>query len=457
MTSTTSRRQFLIGAAGVGAAALAAPLLAGCGASSGAGSNSTMPMWWFFNSPQNKDWFQHNVVDPYNVHRKSGPKIDLVGQPGTLFQQEETSLAAGGGPALLSTGGTERLDLKYLVPLNKYADRYGWKDLYLGWAWQNGFVGDTLAWLPAEMGTMINLYNPATFAKYNWKPPQTKDDFEAICEEAAGRKMMPVAAGNADYKGGIDWFGTIFLNHAAGPEAMYQALTQKIKFTDPVFVDAISLMQSYFKRGWFGGGVSNYFTNHVGDLYTNLGNGQAAMQLTGTWGFTEIIGYIGAGAHNTETWDWAPVPSLSNIVKPGTFALATGASLGINAKASDPDAAAAFMNSWFSNAQNVASGLAAVNFPVPPLKYTDSDFPTTTDPRVKRLYADALPQATAAGLTGYATWCFMPPKSEAFVQSDLLKVVANTESPAQFCAGLANIFAQEAAAGPLPALGAPGA
>jgi raffinose/stachyose/melibiose transport system substrate-binding protein len=415
-----------------------------------------MDMWWFFNSTQNQNWFQANVVDSYNAKKKSGPKIDLVAKPLSFFQLEETALAAGSGPALLSTGGTNRVDLKYVVPLNKYADQYGWKNLWLGWAWDNGFVGDKLAWLPAEMGTMLNLYNPETFAKYNWKPPQTKDEFEAICEEAAGRKIMPVGAGSADYKGGIDWFGTIFLNHVAGPDAMYQALTRKTTFADPVFVDSITLMQQYFQRGWFGGGVSNYFTNHVADLYTKLGNGQAAMQLTGTWGFTEIISYIGAAAHNNETWDWAPVPSLSNAVKPNTFALATGASIAINAKAGDPDAAAAFMNSWFSNPNTIANGLAAVNYPVPPIKFTDSDFPSTIDPRVKRLYAESLPQATSAGGTGYATWCFFPPKSEAYVQSDLPKVLTNAETPAGFCKNLADIFAQEAAAGQVPPLGAPG-
>ena len=342
------------------------------------------------------------------------------------------------------------------MPLNDYATKYGWKDKYLGWAYSNGYIGDKLAWLPAEFGTMLNLYNPATFSKYNWTPPQTKDEFESICEEAKGRGMMPVAAGSADYKGGIDWFGTIFFNHVAGPDAMYQALAGKTSFADPAFVDSIALMQSYFDKGWFGGGVSNYFSNHFADLYTKLGNGKAAMQLTGTWGFTEIAHYVGPAAKNDETWDWAAVPSLSNTVQPNTFALATGASIAINAKAKNPDAAAAFLDSWFSNPTTILKGLAAVNYPVPPLKFEESQFAANTDAKVKRLYLE-VPQSTAAGKTGYATWCFMPPKSEAYVQSDLPKVITHDLTPAQFCANLAKIFSAEAAAGQVPPLSAPGA
>jgi raffinose/stachyose/melibiose transport system substrate-binding protein len=451
-----TRRQFLYGTAGIGATALSSSLLAACGSSSSSTSSASKAndMWWFFNSPQNEQWFEKNIVDPFNVKQGHNSHINLIQKPQAIGQLQDTALAAGAGPDLLSTGGTNKVDLKYIVPLNDYAKKYGWEDRWLGWAWGNGFIGDKLAWLPAEFGTMLNFYNPATFSKYNWTPPQTKDEFEAICTEAAGRGIMPVAAGSADYAGGIDWFGTIFLNHVSGPEAMYQGLTGKIPFSDPVFVDAIALMQSYFQKGWFGGGVSNYFTNHVADLYTKLGNGQAAMQLTGTWGFTEIISYIGAAAHNTETWDWAAVPSLSSAVKPGTFALATGQSIAINAKCKNPDAAAAFMDSWFSKPATIASGLAAVNFPVPPIKFADSDFPSTTDPRVERLYLE-VPKATAAGLTGYATWCFMGPKSEGYVQSDLPRVLTNALSPADFCKNLASIFNQEAAAGQVPAAGAP--
>jgi raffinose/stachyose/melibiose transport system substrate-binding protein len=453
---TLSRRQFLYGTAGLGAAAaFSSPFLSACSSSSKAsGSSKTSDMWWFFNSPQNQQWFEQNIVDPFNVKQGKGPHVSLIGKPQAIGQLQDTALAAGAAPDMMSLGGTNRVDIKYIHDLNDYAKTYAWDSKFLGWAYSNGFQGDKLTTLPAEFNTMVSLYNPATFSKNNWTVPQTKDDFEALCTEAKGQGLMPVAAGSADYAGGIDWFGTIFINHAAGPEAVYEGLTKKIPFTDPVFVDAIALMQSYFQKGWFGGSVSSYFTNHVADLYTKIGNGQAVMQLTGTWAFTEIISYIGPGAKNTETWDWAAIPSLSSAVKPGTFALATGQGIGINAKSKDPDADAAFMNSWFSDPARVAAGLAAVNFPMPPLKFADSDFPASTDPRVKRLYLQ-IPKATAAGTTGYATWCFFPPKSEAYFQSGLPKVITNAITPAEFCANLTTIFNQEAAAGQVPPLGAP--
>ena len=46
--------------------------------------------------------------------------------------------------------------------------------------------------------------------------------------------MMPVAAGNAEWKAATEWHVTVFLNHGAGPDNVYKALSGELRWSDPV-------------------------------------------------------------------------------------------------------------------------------------------------------------------------------------------------------------------------------
>jgi raffinose/stachyose/melibiose transport system substrate-binding protein len=73
-------------------------------------------------------------------------------------------------------------------------------------------------------------------------------------------------------------------NHYAGPDALYQALSGQIKWTDPVFVDAITALNSWFQKGYIGKSVDDYFTYHFPQCYTLLAQQKAAMYLVGHLG-----------------------------------------------------------------------------------------------------------------------------------------------------------------------------
>ena len=64
---------------------------------------------------------------------------------------------------------------------------------------------------------------------------------------AAG--IQPITAGNAGWRGVNEWFVTMFWNHYSGPDALYQALTGQIPWTDPVFVEPLQILQKWFQNG----------------------------------------------------------------------------------------------------------------------------------------------------------------------------------------------------------------
>src|SRR5215210_7464576 len=98
-----------------------------------------------------------------------------------------------------------------------------------------------------------------------------------------GPGITPFAAGIRDDPAEIEWFPTIFSNHYSGPDALYQALTGEIPFSDPVFVDAIDLFNNYVQKGWFGGSPERFFSTGFEALHADLGDGKAAMNMEGSW------------------------------------------------------------------------------------------------------------------------------------------------------------------------------
>src|SRR5882757_5098188 len=95
--------------------------------------------------------------------------------------------------------------------------------------------------------------------------------------------MQPITAGNTAIRGANEWFVTMFWNHYSGPDALYQALTGQIKWTDPVFVEPLQILQQWFAKGWVGKSSQDYFTTHFPTCYTNLFNVKALPYWTGTW------------------------------------------------------------------------------------------------------------------------------------------------------------------------------
>ena len=110
-----------------------------------------------------------------------------------------------------------------------------------------GRYEDELYAIPYQLQTMLLYYNKTLFEDKSMQPPRNRDELEAMAEELQGQGVTPFAAGIGDDPAAIEWFPTVFWNHYSGPDALYQALTGEIPFSDPVFVDAIELFNTRFQ------------------------------------------------------------------------------------------------------------------------------------------------------------------------------------------------------------------
>jgi raffinose/stachyose/melibiose transport system substrate-binding protein len=453
MSAPFSRRTFLqLSGMAAGATALAACGSGGGGKGSTSGGVTTF--WNGFQDTQTQDYFKTHFIDAYNASNQ--PKIEMTIKPiDTLSQLLKTAIAAGHGPDIIQEDGPA-LALAYynagdLLPLDDYIAKYNWNTKLIPWSLETGKINGKVYSVPSSYETMALFYSPETFQENSWTVPTNRDEFEAVCEEAAGKKIMPLAVGAADWHATSEWFVTIFLNAFSGPQAVYEALQGKIKWSDPVLVDAITLLNDYFQKGWFGGGVQNYFTNKRAALDTKLASGKAAMDLSGSWVVAEYQPYFGKNGQN-RTWDWAAIPQFSNGAPANVFDLSVGQTFSINKRAKQPDGAAAWLNWWLSDTKAQGEALAAAGQEPFPVHLSASDFPATGgDPRSERMYQ----QLGSAKTIGYTTWTFLPPKSDTYVYTAFDKVITGKLTPKAYMDGLDAIFASELKQGLVPPLPAP--
>jgi raffinose/stachyose/melibiose transport system substrate-binding protein len=286
------------------------------------------------------------------------------------------------------------------------------------------------------------------------QPPKNRDELEAVAEELQGQDITPFAAGIGDDPAAIEWFPTVFWNHYSGPDALYQALTGEIPFSDPVFVDAMELFNNYVQKGWFGGSQQKFFSNSFDALHADLGDGKAAMNIEGSWFLSDIRDFF---KDSGDAWDWAPLPPLRSGVPPVLYELGLRSTLSVNRRAGDTDGSAAFIDYLTADKKRAAAWMAAVpsafNAPLP---FTTSDFPASMDPRVARQLAD-LSEATGKGNFGYTAWTFWPSKSDVYIQEESQKVLTGDITAAEFCKGLNEQFTEERKDGAVPKIIKPGA
>lgn len=448
-----SRRRFLMNSSKVAlSAGIAGSLLAACGGQANQPGVADVNYWYGLDDGAHRTYMKAHDVDAFNK-ANPGINVDISFKPeADVDRLIQIALSSGKGPDIVPTPGPsyalQYINSNLFLDLDAYAQQYNWKNNVLGWALDAGRVHGKLYSLPGSYQTLIIYYNKTLFAQKGWTVPTNRAELEALATEAMGQGIMPFMAGNADSRGASEWYTTMFFNHYAGPDAVYQALTGQIPWTDPVFVDAITLLRSYFAKGWFGGGIKQYFTNTFSSLDSAFAKGKAAMDVEGSWAFANWPSYFGPGNSGMD-YDWFPIPPLREGVPQDLYTLGIGYTLSIKADSKVADAAAKYLNWLYSTPQRAGQELADINFPPPPIPLDPTDFPAKVDPRIKRHYL-ALDQASAQGTFGYTTWTFWPPKSDVIAYDSLDKVLSGDLTPAQFCAQMNDTFKQELAQGVVP-------
>jgi raffinose/stachyose/melibiose transport system substrate-binding protein len=454
---TLTRRRFLAGA-GLTALGLALPdsLLAACGSSGGSGSGggATLKFWMDIAGTANQAYFTKNVVQAFEK-AKPDIKLDVTFYSGAdLRRLIQTALQAKSGPDIVR-GLSASQDLAWsqsglLADLNSYAPSKGWSSQIASWSLKPFTLNDKIYALPMREDTMMMYYNKTLYDQKNWKPPTNRDELEALAAEAQGQGIIPIGGTNSTYGASSEWLVTFFWNHYAGPDAIYQALTGKIRWTESVFVDAIELLVSYFKKGWIAGSTAKYYSVPQATIGAQFGQGKVAMYPDGEWFMPTLGNYFGSAAHNDNDWDWAPLPALNSGVPYPLFEVGVGGSYGINAASKHPDQVGSFLQWYYGNKQQAMQRMAGVpatyNVPIP---FSKSDLPSTMDPRESRLLT-SVQDALTSGNFGYVTWTWWGPKSDTFVYEGVDKVINGTMTPQDYCAQLDTTFQAELKAGTVP-------
>ena len=317
-----------------------------------------------------------------------GTPLDITVKPSnTLVQLQQTAVGAGAGPDILAENGSSTViplaQAKQILPLDQYASQYGWDKLLLPWSFDASTWQGKLWSVPNAYETMLMYYNPATFDQHGWKPPTDLQETEALFTEAHGRGIQPITAGNAGFRAATEWFVTMFWNHYSGPDALHQALTGQIKWTDPVFVEPLQILQRWFSNGWIGGSSQDYFTTQFATCYKNLVTGKGLTYWSGTWEFANLPLYFGKAGQNNATWTWANLPQMRPEIPKVVNELSIGGTYSINAKAKDPDGVAKFLGWYLANKKAAVIGLKQFGNEPPPIPLsarTGFRAPTRTSP-----------------------------------------------------------------------------
>ncbi|MDB5523054.1 MAG: extracellular solute-binding protein [Rhizobium sp.] len=402
--------------------------------------------WYESASPENQENLNNLLVTPFNAaHPEHLLSVDFRGSD--LDKQLRVAMLSGTGPDVVFTAGPSYVaamaQAGQLLPLDDYAQKYGWGDKILPLFLDLGRYNGKLYALAKTYETLGLFYNKTLFKTNGWEAPKTIAEFEALAEEMKGKGIVPFGAGNADWRPANEHYVSIILNSVAGPENVYKALTGAIPWTDPAFVASIDKLTEWWDKGFFG---DNYFSLTLEQAFGQVATGGAGMAPTGTWNFSNIPTYF--TANNVEA-GFVGFPSMKGDP---VYALGVGSTFSVNAQSANPDGAAAtldyiFSPEFYSTINSAWQG--EWNLPLKDLsKVKLSD-------KVLPLYSEVMKNLATAvgnGQYGYTTWTFLPPATDTYLVSGMEEVWLKKTSSADFLKKIDETFKSEKDAGKAPAI-----
>lgn len=278
------RRDFLI-SMGTTGAALGLPLsFSACGSPGSGGSGNKVTInWWHIQTTDPGKTMWQNYANQY-MQAHPNVKVNITVIENQSFKQKLTTVMQSGTPPDLfqSWGGGV---------LFQYAKAGLVQDLTsaLQSSWGSSFNTNALSvyaqngknyGAPYDLGCVTFWYNKSLFAKANiTKLPATWTDLLSTIQQLQGAGITPLSLGEKDQWPGMYWWAYL-ATRLGGKDAFDKAVNRTGSFTDPPFVQAGQMLQQLvamkpFQRGYLG----ETYTQE----YTEMGTGQAAMELMGSF------------------------------------------------------------------------------------------------------------------------------------------------------------------------------
>jgi raffinose/stachyose/melibiose transport system substrate-binding protein len=327
------------------------------------------------------------------------------------------------------------------LPLDDFIAEFGWDDLFVPWALNMGRVEGTLYSLPQELETIVLYYNKTLFEEHGWTPPKTMDELVALSETIAAAGVIPFAGFAGSCQGCNEWYFTEFANKVAGPEKVYAALKGEIPWTDPDFVTAMTILKDMVQAGYWMGSVEDYLATEADPAHTVFAQGEAAMNMEGTWFYNIEADYFGEGTDHGNEWDWVPFPSASGDA---IYSIGIGSTQSINKNSEHPREAAEYLTYFFSP-EVQARFFSVCRLAMAPIRVEAGEL-EGVDPRMAAITAD-MAAASDDGRYGYTTWTFFPPKTDVYIYEEIEKMWVGDITVEEYLAGLDQVFQQELEAG----------
>jgi raffinose/stachyose/melibiose transport system substrate-binding protein len=268
-----------------------------------------------------------------------------------LTQLAPRALSEDNGPDVLMvnqgyTGMGALVEAGLLLPLDGYADQYGWWDRYgMGLHARNSFSAE------GEFGTgelygMSNTaevvgvyYHKDIFEELGLAVPTTWEAFEAALQTLADGGYSPIVFGSLDGWPAIHTWGAI--QHAYSTLDDIEAFMYRREggtFVTDANVQAAQTMREWIEAGYFSPGFEgmDYDNATYGDFINKAG----AMWITGSWMTGSIIEDLGEDANNV---GFFLLPSATGEEVPLSIG-GVGLAYGIRATSEHADLAAEYID-----------------------------------------------------------------------------------------------------------------
>jgi len=423
---------------------IATPLVGAFGQS----TKKTISWWYETITPRHLKAMEKDLIEPFE---KTHPGIDVkIVVKQNLLQVLRTAVAAGEGPDIIMTMGPAEANryakVGVLVPLDKYVKESGLDKQLAPLALEVGKYREKIYSIPKTFESMGIIYNKTLFEKNGWKPPVNREEWETLCNGIKAKNILPVSMGNAEWRATNEWFVTVYLNHYAGPENVYKALTGQLRWDDPVFIKAIKMLKKDFLNYWPKSDV--YFSLHFNDAVARIAMRQAAMMVVGSWAFQ----WVSDPSYwpSKDKWEWAPFPSLSKGVKYPMVDIGVGTTLSVSKNSKYPDETARFLVWMLGYKEGIAKLLR--DFPgewLVPIEIPAELIPTGVDPVfIKHFRTQS--ELIKKGAYGYTTWTFLGSQTWQWCYEGIEKVWLNQMTAEKYMKKWEEVFKKDLKAGTVP-------
>ncbi len=301
-------------------------------------------IWDQFTTPSATE----NAEAIYAAFMEKNPNITVVREVFQTQQMQEvanTALASGTGPDVIfydaGPGFAGVLaEAGLLVPLDDYAEQYGWKERVAAPAVEAATLNGVFYGMPMQIDLIGMFSNQTLISEAGLEVPTTLDELVAFCGAATEAGYIPVAFADQPGWPAFHQF-SMTSNQMIGPEAMRALLFENQgSWNTPEIVTAIEAFFVTLRDAGCFPEDSVAITYEDGNsLFVN---GEALLHTTGSW-------QIGQWEDEMPDYEvgFAPFPEIPGGVGP-VWISGVGSAWFITSSAENPDAAASFIDFLFS-------------------------------------------------------------------------------------------------------------